>query len=313
MNRRAVWTMAMVTGLLVVASGCGPDVTFDERARDLIETWDPDAGSSGALDVGGSDDVEAPLETLDHTAWDAIVGHFRQGGCVDYLGLLDSPEALGVLSRYLDQLRRADLEASWTSQERVAFWINAYNASVTAGVVQAFESSESFRVDQSDFAFFAERRFVVGGLVVSLDQIEHGALRGDAGHASLAGLDAEVRDRLLGEAEKVGGFDPRVHFAVNCASRSCPDLRAEAYRGESLDAQLEAQARDFLDDPSRGAGADGISALFTWFQGDFEAVEPIDAFIGRHRTGGLAGVDTGATLPYDWALNNVAADHPQCR
>ncbi len=309
--RRGWWVW--VAAATVWAPSCGLDVTFDEEARGAIGRYEPaGAADAGAAEVD-ADEERAPLEgALSHAGWGAVLGRWLQGGCVDYAGLGGSAESRGLLALYLDQLRRVDLEAPLPAEERRALWINAYNASAVAGVVQELEVNPGFRVDQSGFSFFSERRFVVGGLVLSLDQMEHGALRGQADHPSLAGLDAETKAALGRESAAMGGLDPRIHFAVNCASRSCPDLLAEPYRGEALDEQLEAQTRRFLGDATKGAGPEGISMLFTWFEGDFTGGGSVASFIEAHRAGGLDGVLLGEALPYDWALNGVAAGQPQC-
>jgi hypothetical protein len=126
----------------------------------------------------------------------------------------------------------------------------------------------------------------VAGADVSLDDIEHRTLRADF-------------------------REPRVHFALVCAARSCPALRAEAYRATDLDRQLDDQGRTFLRDPAKNrfASATGtlhLSAIFGWFRADFEAASgSLQAFVARYLG------DPAATAPdveirfldYDWALN----------
>lgn len=313
--------LGALTALMIpAAAGCGLDITFEdsERNRDLIAAFDVDAGERGGVpeeDTGTPDatpDLEPEPEVdpgqggLDHRVWGALARRYTSGACFDYDALNASPEGLSLLRLYLDQLFRVDLGALSTRAERVALWINAYNALTVLGVAEARRAAPGFRVDEGGFAFFRKQQWDVGGLSLSLDMIEHVILRGALDHPSRRNLDDEVlRERLAREAEAVAPFDPRVHFALNCASRSCPNLRAEAFRGASLEAQLADQSEVFLLDASKGAGAEGISSLFLWFRPDFERVAPVPEFIEQHRPGGLDGVDVGIFLEYDWSPNDV--------
>ena len=105
--------------------------------------------------------------------------------------------------------------------------------------------------------------------------------------------------------------EPRIHFAIVCASLSCPDLRPEVYVGARIDEQLDAAARGFLADESKGlstAGGDvAISKLFDWFEEDFDAGGGVVAFLRRYapeaKDGTLAGDVSPDFLTYDWTLN----------
>jgi hypothetical protein len=297
--------------VLIVVSlvGCGLDITFEDENRDLLERYDPDAGSAApdaALDTGLAD-----LDGLDHAAWGGVLGLHIQAACFDYDGLLASDEGQALLDQYLGQLERVSLPGLGVA-DRAALWINAYNAITVRGVIAAREDDAAFRVDQDGFAFFQVQRARVGGIFVSLDMIEHVILRGDASHSSISAVDDATRDAALAQHDLIGDFDPRIHFALNCASRSCPNLRFEAYAGDTLEAQLQAQTVEFLDDASKGAGPDGISSLFLWFGGDFTAVAPVDEFIEMHRTQGLDGVELGTYLEYLWSPNDFQDAEPAC-
>jgi hypothetical protein len=124
---------------------------------------------------------------------------------------------------------------------------------------------------------------------VSLDDIEHGTLRADF-------------------------REPRIHFALVCASRSCPSLRGEAYRAPDLGRQLDEQARAFLGDESKNrfdpaANTLYLSRIFDWFRADFEAVAPsLPAYVARYANDprvGQADVEV-KFLEYDWSLNDQA-------
>ena len=116
--------------------------------------------------------------------------------------------------------------------------------------------------------------------MVTLDEIEHQILR------------------PMGE--------PRIHFAIVCASLSCPDLRREAFTAERLDAQLQEQTQAFLDNVSKGLQLAGtrveVSQIFDWFEEDFDSAGGVEAFVRRYRE--LPDqIRLRADIPYNWNLN----------
>ena len=100
-------------------------------------------------------------------------------------------------------------------------------------------------------------------------------------------------------------FDVRFHFAINCASRSCPVLIPEAYRADTLDATLDAVTTSFLNDEVRGANGEGISEIFDFYYDDFERVGGVESFFAAYRS--TEGVNFFRYLFYDWSLN-IASD-----
>jgi hypothetical protein len=296
----------------MVLAGCGVDIDFDDDRRGLIEGYDPGVGLDTGVGADADGEAGGSLAALEHVAWGGVLSLHHRGACMDYEGLAASPESVATLGRYIDQLARVDLDAV-AGEERSALWINAYNAITVQGVLDARAEDPSFRADANSFAFFKVRRATVGGIVVSLDGLEHGILRGETARESLSGFDDAQKAAFLSEHAALGAFDPRVHFALNCASLSCPDLRGEPYLGVSLGEQLDDQSTRFLDNNVKGAGPDGISSLFSWFRADFESVAPVREFIGMYRTGGADDVDIGTYLEYEWALNDFDQESMLCR
>ena len=228
-----------------------------------------------------------------HAPYDALLRQFVRDGVVDYTGLSARRDEL---QGYLRALAATDPDAL-SRDEQAALWINAYNAFTLELMLEYLGRIDGIK-DISSGKRWKHERWDVGGTRYSLDQIEHEILRprGDA----------------------------RVHFALVCASVSCPDLRAEAYVGATLDAQLDDAARHFLADTSKGLrtamesgffGGDDptlyLSKIFDWFEEDFEGdgQDVVDfvlryapaedaAFIRRHRDD--LDVDH---MDYDWSLN----------
>jgi hypothetical protein len=224
-----------------------------------------------------------------HARWTALLARWVQDGRVDYAGL--QHHGRGALDAYLATLSSAcptDYER-WTPAERIAFWLNAYNAATVRLVLDHYPIASIRKIGWLPGAAFREKLLPMPGLkgaTISLDDIEHGTLR------------SSFRE-------------PRIHFALVCAARSCPALRSEAYRGADLDAQLDDQARQFLHDPRKNrvdaaARTLHLSPIFAWYRGDFEAGGgSLAGYVARY-LGDVAGYDV-EFLDYDWSLNDRAA------
>lgn len=184
---------------------------------------------------------------FDYAPLDRVLDRFVDDrGRVDYAGLKAEP---GALKAFLDRLARVSPESHPElfpeRADRLAYWINAYNALVLKGAVEAYPIRSVKEVD----GFFDRLQFPVGGRQYSLNEIEHGILR-----------------------EQFG--EPRIHAALNCASEGCPKLQREAFRPGSLDRQLDAAMRTFIRDErhvqiDRVRKAVTLSKIFDWFGGDF--------------------------------------------
>lgn len=203
----------------------------------------------------------------------------RQGvmlNAVDYKGLSQDPR----YSQIIAQIANYPRESLASREEQLAFYINAYNVYAIKMVIDHYPV-ESIRDVGSLFSPVWGRTVgSIGGEEFSLDDIEHQVLR------KLA--------------------EPRIHFAIVCASLSCPDLRGEAYTAEKLEQQLEAQTQRFLNNESKGLLLEGeqvrVSQIFEWFEEDFDVRGGREAFI-RHYRELPARINLRANLPYNWDLN----------
>lgn len=203
-----------------------------------------------ALLLAGGVGRAAAAEAFDTSAYARVLARtVTPEGKVRYAALKKDSADLEAFVAQLAAVspeNRPDLFPTRAAQ--MAYWINAYNAFVLQGVVNAYPVS-SVRDLKFGFGllFFKRAQFVAGGKKISLDEIEHGILR------------ARFRD-------------PRVHFALNCASTSCPPLARELYRAETLDTQLEAAARAFIGREENVWMRGDIlflSKIFDWYQEDF--------------------------------------------
>ena len=239
-----------------------------------------------------------------HREWDGLLKKhvvLVAGGKSSQVRYAAFAKDRAALKAYLDALSgvpAASFEA-WPKAERMAFLINAYNA-FTVELILAHCPVKSIK----DIGGLLDNRwkrkfFNLLGKPATLDMIEHDMLR------------------------KPGAYDdPRVHFAVNCASVGCPMLREEAYTAGRLDAQLEEQTRRFLGDRSRNRFANGrleVSEIFRWFKEDwtsgYRGVRSREEFFAKYadlladdaaaRKSIAEGKAPIAHLDYDWSLNDA--------
>jgi hypothetical protein len=257
--------------------------------------------SSLLLVLAASSPLQA--EPFDHGVWNELLGRHvvvLRGGQATQVNYRELAADRAQLGRYLAALSAVSQDEfdRWARSEQLAFLINAYNAWTVELILQADREIDSIRDLGSLWRSPWAKPFVpLLGEVRSLDDIEHGLIRGSGRYA-----------------------EPRIHFAVNCASIGCPALRPEAYLGARLEAQLEDATRLFLADRTRnraGSGVVEVSGIFRWYRGDFEAgwrgARSLGQFLalygdalglddaGRRR---LSGGQTRITfLDYDWRLN----------
>jgi hypothetical protein len=259
-----------------------------------------------ALVLLAGTEVAAAFDQI-HAVWDAllqrhvVVAQDGSASRVDYAGFQAEQSRLQGYLDGLSSVTQAEY-SGWTREQQLAFLINAYNAFTVRLVLTRYPGLESIK-DLGSFLRSPWRKafFVLLGAKRSLDDVEQGLIRAP------------------------GAFDePRIHFAVNCASIGCPMLRNKAYVAEGLDAQLEDSARRFLGDRSRNrydpaSGALQVSRIFDWYKADFEkgnrGINSVPGFLARYADlladGAVAraAVRQGQAqiryLDYDWALNDI--------
>jgi hypothetical protein len=251
--------------------------------------------------------VQAAAFDHAYRAWDDLlkrhVRYIENGNAsrVSYVGFLRDRTHLRAFLDDVQAVPRAEFDG-WTKPQQEAFLINAYNAFTIEKVLTRYPEIKSIRDFGTLFGNpWKDEFFTLFGEAASLDQIEHGMLR------------------------KEGVYDePRIHVAVVCASIGCPMLRNEAFRAETLDAQLEDAFRRFLSDRTRNRYDPAkhrleVSKIFDWYGKDFEkgyrgftsvkatlakyadllADKPEDREAVRQQKADVTFLD------YDWGLNDV--------
>ncbi|MFY9550572.1 MAG: DUF547 domain-containing protein, partial [Thermoanaerobaculia bacterium] len=217
----------------------------------------------------------------DPAPFDAVLAERARGGGFDYRGVTGQDRKR--LAAYLSNLGDADPKAM-TGDERKAFSINAYNAMAIAVVLDRYPVKS---IRDIDGAFTAIRK-KIGGEMLTLDEIEN-----------------RLRDTK----------DARIHFAIVCASKSCPPLASRSYTAAGLDAALDAQGRAFVNDPSKNAfdrKADRIalSKIFDWNRKEFERdggslLKYVSRFVSEPALSRWVATRSlpPEFLEYDWSLN----------
>jgi hypothetical protein len=246
---------------------------------------------------------QAKAAVFDHSRWDMLLKKYVvviAGGQVtevDYDGFMDDRDRL---KEYLNSLSEVDSDEfdSWPLDFQLAFLINAYNGWTVELILTKYPDLESIK-DLGSFFQSPWKKQIASllGKVRSLDEIEHKLIRGSGRYN-----------------------DPRIHFAVNCASIGCPALRDEAYTGEKLQGQLAEAGERFLADRKRNRLRGEIlevSSIFKWYREDFEqgwrGIQSLGEFFVSHSqtlgiTEKIAGKITAGEvkidfLEYDWSLN----------
>lgn len=217
--------------------------------------------------------------TSPHMAWEKLLQkHVQEDGRVDYKGFLRDKQRL---DSYLETLALQPPQEEWSSPARMAYYINLYNAGTVALILANYPVKSIRDIDRP----WAKERIQVGAERLSLGDIEHKILRN------------------MGDA--------RIHFAINCASISCPKLLKYAFTESEIESQLNQAARGFINDPERNAISPEqaeVSKIFKWFRSDFKADGgSLVEYLNRFLENPVQKRTTIRFLPYDWALNDI---HP---
>ncbi len=214
---------------------------------------------------------------VDHGAFDRILRDNVRDERVDYLTIRD--HHWDQLEAYLDQLAKVE-PAKLDKDEQLALYINLYNATMIAAVIERFEAEYSPSDD--DFTVFDEKLVRTANGRMSLNHLEH-----------------EIIRKQFNE--------PRIHVALVCAARSCPPLLNRAYRTVDLEELLEIQMRKFINDKFRNRvdrrnKTLRLSQIFNWYDADFGGKKKLAQYIARYLNRDVSGYRV-EFMPYSWTLN----------
>ena len=229
-----------------------------------------------------------------HGLWTQVLEKYVHDAHVNYKDLKNDTD---VFNKYIAQLATvtSDELSRWSRAQKLAYWINAYNAYTIQAIVDHYPVTSIKKIP----GVWKKRKFKAGGEQITLDEIEHKKLR------------AELQE-------------PRIHFAVNCASIGCPVISNEAYQAEKLDPQFERSVKAMLTNADqfridKGKNRIYLSKILEWFGDDFKKFEALSQY---GKSNGpvsfllhfLPASDqryiksnklTVKWLDYDWRLNEV--------
>lgn len=230
-----------------------------------------------------------------YTHWQEVLRVHTHEGRVNYKVLKENDNELKASIHAIESISKADFE-SFNIKQKKAFWINAYNVSVIKTIVDHYP---------------IKRGFSLKAISSPSNSIQQIANVWDKPVLHVRGKDLSLNDienKILRPEFK----DPRIHFAIVCASIGCPVIRSEPFTADDLDRQLSEQIRLFLSDPLK-ARYDKIkdvlylSPIFKWFKADFQQAGGVVAFIKNYASAGLFDGISERTqiqwLGYDWNLN----------
>ncbi len=236
-------------------------------------------------DNGIVENKETPKETEKIAATDIhaheklntlLKKYVSSAGKVDYEALKANKSEVDAV---IKDMKENTVESSWTSKQKLAYWINAYNIFTIKLVIDNYPV-KSIKDINNDKPW--DKKFIeIGGKTYSLNDIENNIIRKDFN-------------------------EPRIHFAVNCASISCPKLINEAFTASKMESQLTKATKDFLKDTGKNKLEESkiqISNIFNWYKADFEKAGGVISFINKYSDTEVKSDATVSYMDYNWNLN----------
>ncbi|HEX5176462.1 MAG TPA: DUF547 domain-containing protein [Chthoniobacteraceae bacterium] len=213
--------------------------------------------------------------------YNGLLGKYVTSSGVRYAAWKNNAADMQAIQQVVDGIA-AEKVSGLSKKEELAFYINAYNAWILHEALAKYPTKS---VKDLLFTFFTGQRIKVAGEKMSFNHLEKDIIRPKFG-------------------------EPRVHCALNCASRSCPPLNREAFQADKLDVQLEKLAVAFVNSPkgvdySAEKKSAALSSIFNWYKDDFKAVGGPIAFINKRRNVPLPNDVKITYQSYDWSLNEV--------
>jgi len=238
---------------------------------------------------------QVSMDRIDHAAYDALLQKYvDDAGNVDYAAWKRNTGDRAALANYLKTLSKASRSTPASRSGQLAYWINAYNAVTLHGILREYPTSSIRNHTAKLFGYniWHDLLLTAGGRAISLDSIEHDILR------------------------KMN--EPRIHFAIVCASKSCPRLLNRAYTAQKLEQQLTRNTKAFFATPLHFRHRGGrfyMSSILSWFAEDFGAskaaqLKKIAPYLPTAAAQKAARENSVSIsyITYDWSLNDQAGN-----
>ena len=228
--------------------------------------------------------VHSDSKPIDHNIWNGILKDYVDDiGAVNYQEIQKDSLRLNQYLKVVSSNHPND--KNWSKNEQLAYWINAYNAFTVHLIIRNYPT-ESIREIAGSIPFINSawdyEFIIIENHLYDLNDIEHGIIR-------------EYYP------------EPRTHFALVCAAKSCPILRNESYEPETLQEQLQEQAVDFINDKSKNTISNEvseISKIFMWYNGDFNENMELWEYLNKYSSIKLNETSEIDYVDYDWQLND---------
>ena len=212
---------------------------------------------------------------ISHSEWNTLLNKFvNTDGMVDYSGLIKEKTKLQA---YLEMLGQNMPDDSWKNNEKLTYWINAYNAFTIDLIIRNYPLKSIMDIEKAwDIKFIQ-----IGAKTYSLNDIEHEIIRKEFN-------------------------EPRIHFALVCAAVSCPPLRNEAFIAAKLETQLQEQTVKFINNPDKNniwENSAKVSQIFNWFNEDFTKAGTVQDYLNKFSKTKLSPKAKIEFMDYSWDLN----------
>jgi len=211
-----------------------------------------------------------------HNGWNALLQKYvANSGDVNYAAFSKDTD---LLNAYLKLLAENPPAKNWTKNEKLAYYINLYNAGTVKLIIENYPLKSIKDINSP----WGKKRLKIGKRRLSLGNLEHNMLR------------------------KMN--EPRIHFAINCASYSCPKLLNVAFTASEMEEQLTQATKDFLSDRKRNKITKEkaeLSEIFKWFKGDFTADGTLLEYINQYTEEKISNNTKVEYLDYNWSLNEA--------
>ncbi|KAA3620896.1 MAG: DUF547 domain-containing protein [Flavobacterium sp.] len=239
-------------------------------AAGLTSQGQPTKEVSGTLNS-----ISISEEIVDHSSWDKLLKKYVDtNGMVDYKGFQQDENALNA---YLEMLSKSQPTESWNVEELLAYYINTYNAYTVKLILDNYPVKSIKDISGP----WTSAIVPIGDKTLSLGGIENGILR------------------------KMN--EPRIHFAINCASISCPKLLNEAFTASKIEDQLDRATKEFINSDKNDINGSNakLSSIFDWYRKDFIVHGEVDviSYINRYTTQRINKTASITYKNYNWNLN----------
>ncbi len=251
------------------------EVTKVQKAPEKVQKAEPTLEKVSTDDQAKPTTIEEEIPGFSHTIWDELLRKYvTASGKVNYKGI---KAERAKLDTYIDLLSQNGIQNGWSRNEKMAYWINAYNAYTVKLIIDNYPVSSITKLHGG--SPWKVKLATLGGKKYTLDQIENEILR----------------PRFK---------DARIHFAVNCAAKSCPPLLNRAWTADKLNQYFEQQARGFINNDQYNqisANEVKVSKIFDWYKADFgNLIE----YLNKYSKVTIQPDAKISYLEYNWALNN---------